>query len=57
MVGPSSQMVLRESMQRNQLWHMIRKTAANDPILKDMLDQVEVYYRLKYDDYHKNRKD
>lgn len=49
MVGPSVSGVLRKSVLDSQLWHMIRKTAANDPILKDMLNQVELYYRLKYD--------
>jgi hypothetical protein len=49
MVGPSTRNLLRESMLSNQKWHSIRKAAANDPVLKDMLEQIEVYYTIKYD--------
>jgi hypothetical protein len=49
MGGPSVEQVTRAATIENQLWHMIRKTAANDPALKEMLDQVKVFYLLKYD--------
>lgn len=39
---------MRESMLENQLWHMIRQAAANDPALMEMLKQVKAFYLLKY---------
>jgi hypothetical protein len=38
---------LRKQMLRNQLWRDIFQSAESDPVLKDMLDRVEVYYTLK----------
>lgn len=38
---------LRKKMLRNQLWQDIVTSAESDPMLHDMLDRVEVYYRLK----------
>jgi hypothetical protein len=38
---------LRKLQQRSQLWRDIFQAAESDPVLKDMLDQVEVYYTLK----------
>jgi hypothetical protein len=38
---------LRKQMLRNQLWRDIFQAAESDPVLKDMLDRVEVYYTLK----------
>jgi len=38
---------LRKKMLRNQLWRDIFESAESDPILQDMLDQVEIYHRLK----------
>lgn len=32
---------------RQSLWHEILTDSEQDPALKHMLDQVEVYYRLK----------
>ena len=31
----------------DKLWKDIRQAARTDPVLYEMLDQVEVYYRLK----------
>ena len=36
---------LRE--RREQLWYDILRASERDPILDEMLDQIEVYYRLK----------
>jgi hypothetical protein len=49
MVGPSSQRLLDAAKQEAQLWHSIRTAAANDPALKEMLEQVKLYYIMKYD--------
>lgn len=38
---------LRKKMLRNQLWQDIVTSAESDPVLKDMLDRVEIYHRLK----------
>jgi hypothetical protein len=38
---------LRKKMLRNQLWRDIFTSAESDPVLKDMLDRVEIYHRLK----------
>jgi hypothetical protein len=38
---------LRKQMLRNQLWRDIFVASESDPMLQDMLDRVEVYYRLK----------
>ena len=38
---------LRKKMLRNQLWQDIVASAESDPVLKDMLDQIEIYHRLK----------
>jgi hypothetical protein len=39
---------LRQLQRRSQLWRDIFKTAESDPELKHMIDQAEVYYRLKH---------
>ncbi len=49
MVGPSTTKVLNEAKLEHQLWHSIRMAAANDPVLKEMLEQVKLFYKLKYD--------
>jgi hypothetical protein len=49
MVGPSSQRLLNSALQETQLWHSIRMAAANDPVLKEMMEQVKLYYIMKYD--------
>ena len=38
---------LRKKMLRNQLWQDIVTSAESDPVLKDMLDRIEIYHRLK----------
>ncbi len=38
---------LRKKLLRSQLWRDILQSAESDPVLKDMLDRVEVYYQLK----------
>lgn len=48
MVGPSREHLLREATLENQFWHQVRIAAANDPALKDMLEQIRSYYLLKY---------
>lgn len=40
---------LHAGMMRDQMWGMIQRAAIHDPILKDLLDGVELYWRLKYD--------
>lgn len=38
---------LRKQMLRSQLWRGIFDAAESDTALKEMLDQVEIYYKLK----------
>jgi hypothetical protein len=38
---------LRKKVLRSQLWRDIFQAAENDPVLQDMIDKVEVFYRLK----------
>ena len=38
---------LRQKMLRSQLWRDILLAAEKDPVLQSMLDQIEVYHRLK----------
>jgi hypothetical protein len=38
---------LRQRMLRSQLWREIFQAAENDAILQDMIEKVEIYYRLK----------
>ena len=38
---------LRQKIQRSQLWRDILVAAETDPVLRDMLDQIEIYHRLK----------
>jgi hypothetical protein len=35
-------------LKEDKLWGDIRRASLNDPALKEMLDQVRVYYELKY---------
>jgi hypothetical protein len=39
---------LRRLQRRSQLWRDIFKTAESDAELQHMIDQAEVYYRLKH---------
>ena len=38
---------LRQKMLRSQLWRDIFQAAETDPVLKEMIEKVEVYHRLK----------
>ena len=38
---------LRRLQQRSQLWRDIFQAAESDLVLKDMLDRIEIYHRLK----------
>jgi hypothetical protein len=38
---------LRQKMLRSQLWRDIFAAAETDLVLKEMIDKVEVYHRLK----------
>ena len=38
---------LRQKMLRSQLWRDIFNAAETDPVLKEMIEKVEVYHRLK----------
>lgn len=57
MVDPNTISKLRNSMKESQLWHSIRMQAENDLVLKEMLEQVKVYYLLKYDHSRKTTDD
>lgn len=37
----------RKNMLRSQLWRDIFQAAETDPVLKDMIEKVEVYHQLK----------
>jgi hypothetical protein len=38
---------LENELKKNKLWGDIHRAAQSDPVLQDMLDRVEIYYRLK----------
>jgi hypothetical protein len=38
---------LEHDLQEKKLWGKIHRAAKQDPALKDMLDQIVVYYQLK----------
>ena len=38
----------RYQMRKQQCWSDIHSAAKTDTILQDLLDRVEVYYKLKY---------
>lgn len=38
---------LNKELARNKLWGDIHRASEKDPVLKDMLDKVEVYHGLK----------
>lgn len=37
-------------IREDKLWGNIRRAAKTDPALKEMLDQVRVYYQLKHNE-------
>ena len=45
-VSEKQQAMLKEQ-QHQQLWKHIYDASKTDPVLKNMLDQIEVYYSLK----------
>ena len=48
MIGQSTKAKsLLEKMQEDKLWGEIRRVAKQDIILQNMLNEVEVYFRLK----------
>jgi hypothetical protein len=38
---------LHQEIQQSKLWGNIHRAAKTDPALKDMLDQIKMYYTLK----------
>jgi hypothetical protein len=38
---------LRQRMSRSQLWRDIFQAAETDPVLREMIDKIEVYHRLR----------
>ena len=38
---------LRQKMLKNQRWQRIFQAAETDPVLQEMLDQIEIYHSLK----------
>jgi hypothetical protein len=38
---------LIDDLRKSKLWGSIHRSAQSDPVLKDMLDQVEIYHTLK----------
>ena len=36
-----------EGLKEDKLWGDIRRAASSDPVLREMLDQVRVYYELR----------
>jgi hypothetical protein len=38
---------LLDELKKNKLWGDIHRAALSDPVLKEMLDQIEVYHLLK----------
>lgn len=41
---------LINDLKKQKVWTEIHLVANTDPVLKDMLEQVEVYWRLRYAD-------
>ena len=37
-----------DTLKQDKIWGNIRQAAKSDPALKEMLDQVKVYYELKH---------
>lgn len=46
-VSPERQSTI-DTIKEDKLWSGIRRAAKTDPALKEMLDQVRVYYELKH---------
>jgi hypothetical protein len=41
---------LIDHLKDGRLWNDIRKAAATDPELQELLERVKIYYHLKYND-------
>jgi hypothetical protein len=41
-------MPLIDSLREDQMWANIRRMAEQDPYIKEQLDKITVYYKLKY---------
>ena len=39
---------LQEQLRHSKLWGEIHRASETDPVLKNMLDQIEVYHRLRH---------
>jgi hypothetical protein len=37
-----------DTLKQDKIWGNIRRAAKSDPALKEMLDQIKVYYELKH---------
>lgn len=37
-----------QSLLHRQLWYRIHEAAKTDPALKEMLDEIEIYFNLKH---------
>jgi hypothetical protein len=46
-VSPEKQSTI-EMIREDKLWGNIRRASKTDPALKEMLDQIRVYYELKH---------
>lgn len=42
-----SKRAMVESLQHDKLWAAIHRAAETDAVLKNMLEQIEIYHRLK----------
>lgn len=40
---------LIESIRKSSMWGNIHRLAEKDPVLKEQLDKIVVYYKLKYE--------
>ena len=40
---------LMESISKSSMWGNIHRLAEKDPVLKEQLDKIVVYYKLKYE--------
>jgi len=38
---------MHEELKHGKLWGNIHRASKSDPVLKEMLDQIEIYYTLK----------
>ena len=48
-VSPRRQNLMQE-LAGTKFWHQVHRAAECDPALKQMLDEIKIYYQLKYQD-------